>query len=215
MKKWSENFRLNEKMVFGIMGGVQTQRSLMRKTHTVLALSVALVLAGTVARAQNGERVEVVAGTTAPAWIESAGAFIEVNATLVQTAAGEASAFFRLLDTERPLIIAWHTATGFQLAAPGRLPQNIPENPTPGNPQTVALRLRIRSLKSPAQRLVLETRQPNGSWQLVFEKTMALNKTREWIEEGGVVKAGLAGPVELAGGMRVRVLREGTLLMIK
>ena len=185
------------------------------------------VLAGMAARGNtlpNGfagtnqaERVETVAGITAPAWGVETGNYVEITGTFAQSAQGEVSAFIRLLDEKSPLILSWHGSAGFQLAAPGRLPQNIPDTASPpAGPQTVAWRLRIRSLQHPEQRLVLETRNPNGSWQKIMEKSMALDGIQEWIGEGGVLTVGLSGAVELVDGeTRVRVLREGTLLMVK
>jgi len=214
MKNRLDNFRLKGKTVYSTMDGVQAQRTHMRNPHTVLALFAAMAIAGTVAFAQHGERVEDVAEMPTPAWSESAGIYIDVSGTFIQTAPGEGSVFIRLLDEARPLILAWHGATGFQLTPPGRLPQNTPAIATLSNPQNVAWRLRIRSLKNPVQRLVLETRQPNENWQTLFEKSMTLNGAREWMEEGGSLRVGIAGPVTL-DETRVRMVRDGTLLMVK
>ena len=199
----------------------------MRNPCTVLGLSAVLALAGTALSANvlvggftgtnHMEIVENVAGMVAPEWIEGAVTHIEITGTFIQFEPGEASVFIRLLDEPFPLSLVWHGAEGFQLIAPGSLPQNIPATPTPSGLQSITFRLRIRSLHNPAQRLIVETQQPDGSWLNVLEKTMVLNKTRvrEWVKGGGVLRVGIAGPVEWTGDARVRTLREGTLLLIK
>ena len=200
----------------------------MRKTRIALCLSAVLSLAGTVASANvivggftgtNGmETVENVAGVSAPEWSQGVGTFVEVTGTFVQTETAEASVWIRLLDEALPLTLSWHGAQGFQLVAPETLPQNIPAVSVASGPQTVTFRLRVRSLQNSIQRLFLETRQPDGSWLKIFEKNMALNtvRAREWVEEGGVLRVGIAGPVEWLGdSARVRVLRDGTLFLVK
>ena len=205
----------------------QTSTILMRQLRTALCLTAVLAFAGTVLSAHvpvsgftgtNGmEIVENVAGTIAPEWNEGAGTCIEITGTFIQTETAEASVYIRLLDESFPLTLSWHGAEGFQITAPGRLPVNTPATPTTSNPQTVTWRLRIRSLHNPAQRLIVETKQPGGGWLKVLEKSMALelNGAREWVEEGGILRVGLAGPVEWTGDTRVRVLRAGTLVLIK
>jgi hypothetical protein len=176
-------------------------------------------LVGGFAGSAGRERVEQVAGFASPVWQEE-GTFLEVGGTFVQTEAGEGSVFVRLLDVDRPLILVWHSAAGFQLVAPGSLPRNTPSTPTAGEARSVTWRLRVRSLRNPAQRLVLETRQGEGNgWQVALERTMALAGVRAWVEgdggeNGGVLTVGIAGPVALVDA-GVRVVREGSLLMVR
>jgi len=201
---------------------------MMRYSFFKACLFAIAVLAGTVAFASvpvggftgtnHMETVENVAGMSAPEWSQGAGTYVEVTGTFVQTETAEVSVWIRLLDEALPLTLSWHGAEGFQLVASGTLPQNIPATPASSGPQTVTFRLRIRSLQNSIQRLVLETRQPDGSWLKIFEKSMALNtvRAREWVEEGGVLRVGIAGPVEWLGdSARVRVLRDGTLFLVK
>ena len=218
---------------FDKMGGdgiqsPRTQRNTMRNPCIALCLSAVLAFTGTVVSANvpvggfvgtnHMETVENVAGISAPEWSQGAGTYVEIMGSFVQTETAEASVYIRLLDEALPLTLSWHGAEGFQLAAPGSLPHNMPAAPASSGPQTITFRLRIRSLQHPGQRLVLETRQPGGGWLKVLEKNMALdlNGAREWVEEGGLLRVGIAGPVEWTGdSTRVRVLREGTLLLIK
>ena len=200
----------------------------MRCPCIALCLSAVFVIAGTALSANviiggftgtnHMEIVENVAGMYAPEWSQGAGTYIEVTGAFHQTETAEASVWIRLLDDALPLTLSWHGATGFQLIAPGSLPQNIPATPTPSGPQTITFRLRIRSLQHPAQRLVLETKQPGGGWLKVLEKSMALNTigAREWVEEGGILRVGLAGPLAWTGdATRVRLAREGSLFLVK
>jgi hypothetical protein len=183
-----------------------------------------VALAGVVARSETlvggfagstgRERVECVAGFVAPVWQEGAGTFLEVRGTFVQTEAGEGSAVVRLLDEKCPLTLVWHGTTGFQWVAQGGLPCNTPVMSTPSEPQSVTWRLRVRSLHNRTRGCVLETRQPDGTWQGVLETHQALRGVREWVEEGGVLEVGLAGPVEWGDDLQVKMCREGTLLMI-
>jgi len=180
------------------------------------------VLAGTTARADvlhvggftgtsNVERVENVAPHTAPVWKEGAGSYIEIVSTLEQTDNGEASVLFRMPGSDAPLAWVWQSGVpGAQLIAPGGLPVNT-ETQTPGVPKTLTLRVRIRSLNTPVQRLILETQQPDGGWLKVMEKNWTLTRVREWVEEDlGVLRIGVVGPVEIKN-THVRVMRDGTL----
>ena len=197
----------------------------MRHPFTAIGLFAILAFAGTVAGADvlhiggfvgtaNVERVENVASHTLPAWREEAGNYVEIVSTITQTENGDASVVFRLLDSEFPLTLVWQSgAPSLQLTAPGELPEDV-ETQAPGIAQTLTWRLRIRSLRNPEQRVILETRQPNGSWLKVLEKTMALAGIREWVEEGGSLRIGVAGPVSVEN-TNVRTLRDGTLLMVK
>ena len=82
--------------------------------------------------------------------------------------------------------------------------------------QTVSFRLRINFLRGQTQQVVLETRRVNGGWEKVVEAKMNLPKgvVSEWVEGGGVLTVGVAGPVEFMT-TSVRVLREGTVLLVK
>jgi hypothetical protein len=163
------------------------------------------------------ERVERVASLLPPVWREGAGFRLVVSGTFTQTENGEGSVVIRLLDDEKPLTLTWHSATGFQLVAPGGLPLNTPASSNPSEPQMVTWRLRIHSLQSPEKRLVLETQQPDGGWLVVMERRMVLNGIREWIGDGdgGVLTVGIAGPVALGEDTRVEISREGTLILLK
>ena len=196
----------------------------MRSASTAICLATALVFAGTAAWADvilvggfagtnHMERVENVASKTLPEWREEIGSYVEIVSTLVQTENGEASAVFRLLDSDFPLTLVWQSGVpGLQLIAPGGLPEDV--ETLPGAPQSLTWRLKIRSLRHPVQRLILETKQPNGSWLKLEETTLVLNGIREWVEKGGVVRIGVAGPIS-AEKTHVRSLRDGSLLIIK
>ena len=199
----------------------------MTTTHPILqiCLYAALAFMGTVARASvihvggfagtgYGERVEQVEPLALPAWLEEFGTRLEISGTFIQTATGEGSVVVRLLDNERPLVVAWHGATGFQLIAPGGLPQNTPAVSTPSGTQTVVWRLRIHALQRSEQRLVLETQKTDNTWQVLIERKMSLHAVREWVESGAVLTVGIAGPVALDNA-GVRLFREGTLLLVK
>ena len=217
-------FPLNGKTLFDKMGLIQTQRIFMRKHQTAVVLSAALVFAGATAwgnvivggfAGTNGmERVADVVSPVLPVWREEAGSYVEISSTLTQTENGDASVVFRLLNADLPLTLAWQSGVpGMRLIAPGGLPENV-ETPGPGVPQTLAFRLQIRSLHKPAQRLTLETKQPNGSWLKVEDKILALHGLREWVEEDlGVVRIGVAGPVSTE--TQVRTMRAGSLLLVK
>jgi len=72
-------------------------------------------ITGGFAGSAGKERVEQVAGLVAPVWPDAAGMNVEIIFTLTQTAAGEATAFIRLLDEKCPVTLVYHSATGFQL----------------------------------------------------------------------------------------------------
>jgi len=217
-------------MFFHIMDGVNAQHARRRRmttTHPILqiCLYAALAFAGTMAWANVihvggfagngvGERVEQVEPLALSAWREEFGTRLEITGTFVQTATGEGSVVVRLLDNNRPLIVAWHGATGFQLIAPGGLQQNTPAVSTPSGTQTVVWRLRIHALQRSAQRLVLETQDTGGLWHIKLENKMSLHAVREWVEAGAGVTVGIAGPVALEV-LSVRFFREGTLLLVK
>ena len=212
------------------MDGVNAQHARRRRmttTHPILqiCLYAALAFAGTMAWANVihvggfagngvGERVEQVEPLALSAWREEFGTRLEITGTFVQTATGEGSVVVRLLDNNRPLIVAWHGATGFQLAAPGRLPYNTPAVSTPSGTQTVVWRLRIHALHRSEQRLVLETQKMDNTWQVLVERKMSLHAVREWVEAGAMLTVGIAGPVALDNA-GVRFFREGTLLLVK
>jgi hypothetical protein len=173
-----------------------------------LAGAVTGGFAGSAGREQAGE----VAGSLPPAWQERAGSFVEARGRFVQAGPGAASAFVRLFDAGRPLALLWEGASGFQVVFPGEFPLDGPV--AAGGAQTVEWRPRVRSPQSPVQRVVLETRQSNGGWQVVSDVKGVVRGVREWVEAGGVLSVGLAGPVEwLDAG--VRVWSEGTVFMIR
>jgi len=180
-----------------------------------MAAEAAHIIIGGFAGTGNGECVENVAPLAVPVWREEFGTRLEVSGTFYQTATGEASVVIRLFDDERPLTLAWHGAAGFQLLLPGGLPHNAPTTPTPSAPQTIAWRLRVHAPQNPAQRLVLETRQPDGAWQVVLERKAVLPGVREWVEEGGILTVGISGPLALGSDTHVRLFRDGVLLMVK
>ena len=173
------------------------------------------ILTGGFAGTGAGERIEQVAGFVAPVWREETGTRVEVSGTFVQHEIGEGSVFIRMLEEACPLALVWHGAAGFQLVPPGGLPENTPTTPTTSGPQTVRWRLRVHFLQRPAQRLILETFQ-EGRWQMVLDRKMEveLEKVREWLEAGGVLTVGIAGPVELGDDVSVKVARDGTLLLV-
>ena len=190
---------------------------------TLLALAT---IAGTVAFAkifvgggagsEGCERVELVAGEALPVMIDDTGTYVDIRATIRQTALGEGTVFVRLLDEKRPLVLAWHSVAGFQIVKPGRLPENNPAVSMASGEQTVSFRLRINFLRGQTQRVVLETQRVNGGWERVVETKMSLPQgvVSEWVEAGGVLTVGVAGPVEFMT-TGVRVLREGTVLLVK
>ena len=225
MKKRSEKLQLNEKMVFGTMGGVQTQRTQMRKPHTALALSAALALAGTTARANHihiggvahngpGERVEHVAPIELPAWQGVTGTRLEITGTFHQSTTGEVSVVTRLFNPDEPFILAWHGSAGFQLIPPGSLPRNTPAAAEQSNPHTVTWRLRVPATEGGAYQLRLDVQQPDGSWQNVSVMNHTPPSLREWYENGAVSTVGIAGPATLVN-MNARFFRAGSILILK
>ena len=184
---------------------------------TALAGTVAFsnTLIGGFAGSVNKERIEQVAGLVAPVWEDVIGMNVEVVFTLTQTAVGEATAVIRLLDEKRPLTLVFHSTAGFQLVPPGGLLENTPANPSQGGPQTCTIKLRVHHLKSAVQTIVLSELQPDGKFLPMLIKTMALRDTlRPWVEAGGELTVGLAGPIKISDA-DVKIFREGTLLLVR
>ena len=159
----------------------------------------------------GGERIETFASNVV--WREDAGVFVEMSGKIIKAAQDEGSVVFRGFGM-LPLTLVFDSVdSSWQLVGQGGLGHDIATATGPSGAQTVAFRLRVRSLQRPVQRVVLEELR-NGTWCVVISQDAALKGLREWIEHHAIVTAGIAGSITLAD-VNVRVIRENTLFLVK
>jgi len=172
-------------------------------------------LIGGLASPSKQEVVAPVVGLATPVWREAIpGAHIEITGRF--TAPGpEGSILLRVGGDASPQFsLAWDAAeNNVQFIQPGSLPPHAPAGNTPApGAREMTWRVVLRPLAQPARAVVHTFKQ--GKWQAAQSFDLPpWQGAQQWVEEGGIVFAGVANAA--LANVQVKTKVDGTLFLVR